>query len=681
MRLLVASAVALAGIARAASADADITFTRDVAPVIFARCSGCHRPGEIGPFSLLSYRDVRQRATLIADVTARRVMPPWKAEPAENGEDMFLDSRRLTDREIALIREWVDEGAVEGDPGDLPALPPSHTAREEWRLGEPDLIVLMDAPYVLAAAGQDVFRTFVIPIPTDRARYVRGLEFKPGNARVVHHANIGVDRTQSSRRLDAADPQPGYVGGMVPDASYPPGYMLGWTPGQQARPSPSGMPWRLEPASDLVVQLHLQPTGKPEPLEVSVGLFFTDQSPTAAPVGLRLGSQTIDIPAGAADHQITDSYRLPVDAELLAVQPHAHNLGRRVDAEARLPDGTTRSLISIAEWDFRWQDVYRYATPIALPAGTVVAMRFTYDNSAENPRNPRQPPTRVVWGQNTSDEMGDLWLQLVPRRREEFGALAADVTRKTRAEDLAAYTKIAREDAANPLRHDAVATLHLQDGRPQEAAASLAESLRLNPVSAPAHYNLGLALSMMRRFPEAEREFQEAVSLDPAHADAFNNLGAMRHVAGDLEGAAASYRRAVAIRPDNAEARNNLGRVLSTQGQDADAVAEFRAALALRPDMASALSGLAWVLATTTQATLRDPADAIRLGERAVALTGRSDATALDALAAALAAAGQLDQSISTARAAVAAATRAGAEAQAAQIRARLAAYELASRP
>ncbi len=210
MRLLVASVVAAGAIVHAAPADADITFNRDVAPIIFARCSGCHRPGEIGPFSLLSFRDVRQRATQIADVTSRRVMPPWKAVPAAggSGEELFLDSRRLTDREIALIRGWLDEGAVEGDPGDLPARPPSTNAKEEWRLGEPDLIVSMDRPYVLGPAGQDVFRTFVIRIPTDRSRYVRGLEFKPGNARVDHHANIGVDRTQSSRRLDAADPEP-----------------------------------------------------------------------------------------------------------------------------------------------------------------------------------------------------------------------------------------------------------------------------------------------------------------------------------------------------------------------------------------------------------------------------------------------------------------------------------------
>ena len=596
----------------------------------------------------------------------------------EAAGEAFLDARRLNDREIALIREWASTGAVEGDPGDLSAVPAQTTSGPVWRLGQPDLIVEMRAPYVLAAEGRDVFRTFVIPIPTDRARYVRGLEFRPGNARVVHHANIGVDRTSSSRRLDAADPEPGYVGGMVPDASYPPGYMLGWTPGQHPRPSPDGMPWRLEAASDLVVQLHLQPTGKPEPLQVSVGLFFTDDPPTGAPIGLRLGSQTIDIPAGAADYQITDSYSLPVDAHLLALQPHAHNLGRRVEAEARLPNGTTRNLITIADWDFRWQDVYRFAKPVALPAGTVIVMRAVYDNSAANPRNPNRPPARIVWGQNTSNEMGDLWLQLVPQRREQFAELAAGITRKTRAEDLAAYTKIAKDEATNPLRWDTLGALYLQDGRPTEAAPFLSESLRLNPLSAPTHYNMGLALSMMRRFQEAEGEFLEAVRLDPGHAEALNNLGAMRHVAGDLDGAVAYYRRAVVTRPDNAEARNNLGRALSMQGQDAAAAAEYRAALTLRPDMISALAGLAWTLATSPDPAVRNPPGAIVAGERAVTLTARNDATALDALAAAYASSGRLDQAITTARAALTVATRSKAEALVAQLRARLAAYEKA---
>lgn len=652
------------------------TFTTDVAPIVFKRCAPCHRPGEIGPFNLLTYADVRQRATLVADVVTRRVMPPWKPMAPEPGLEL-ADARALTDAEIATIRQWVAGGAVEGNARDLPSAP---TFAVGWQLGAPDLVVSMPRPFVLPAAGADVFRTFVLPIPTERTRYVRALEFRPGNARVVHHANLGVDRTRSSRRLDMADPDPGYAGGMVPDASYPPGYMLGWTPGQRPRPSPDGMPWRLESASDLVVQLHLQPTGKPEPVQVSIGLFFTATPPSGAPVGLRLGSQSIDIPAAESRYVVSDSYRLPVDVDVLAIQPHAHNLARDVRGQATLPDGSTQSLITIADWDFRWQDVYRYERPIALPAGTTIAMRFTYDNSAANPRGLRRPPQRVVWGQNTSDEMGDLWLQLVPRRRADLEVLGADIARKTRADDLAGYSKLMREEPGSPLRHDVVAMLYLQDGRAEEAAAHLRESLRLNSESAPGHYNLGLALSMLKRFDAAAAEFEAAVRIDPGHAEAYNNLGAMRHVAGDLAGAADYYRRAAEIRPDNAEAHNNLGRVLLTQGREAAALAEFRAALAVNPDLASALSGVAWVLATASQTELRNVADAVRAGERAVAIASADKPTALDALAAAYAAAGQFDRAAATARSAIDAAVAAGNQALADQIRQRLAAYQAGAR-
>jgi mono/diheme cytochrome c family protein len=438
-------------VATAPPAAAQVTFARDVAPIVFAHCVPCHRAGEIGPFALTSYRDVRQRASQIADVTARRVMPPWKARGAP---EAFVNARALTDAQIGIVRDWVASGAVEGNPADLPSLP---EASGGWRLGPPDLVVSMEQPYVLRADGADVFRTFVIPIPTTTLKYVRGMEFNPGNARAVHHANLGVDRTRSSRHLDGLDAEPGYTGGMVPDATYPPGHMLGWTPGQRPRPSPEGSAWRLDAASDLVVQLHLQPTGKSEPVRVSVALFFTDQPPTRTPVGLRLGSQTIDIAPGDAGYVVTDSYRLPADVEVHAIQPHAHNLARRMQASATLPDGSIRSLIEIDDWDFRWQDVYRYATPIVLPRGTTISMRFAYDNSAANPRNPFTPPRRIVWGQNTSDEMGDLWIQVIPRTPADLSTLSDGVERKKLAEDIAGFTKVLADDPRNPLRHDQVA--------------------------------------------------------------------------------------------------------------------------------------------------------------------------------------------------------------------------------
>jgi tetratricopeptide (TPR) repeat protein len=664
-----ACAAVLLVIAASSARAQSLTFNKDIAPIVFARCAPCHRPGEVGPFTLLTFADVRQRASLIADVTARRVMPPWKPAP---GGEAFLDTRALASDELEKIQAWIRQGAVEGDASDLPPAPAWSSG---WQLGTPDVVVSMPQPYTLAASGADVFRTFVLPIPTTGARFVRAIEFRPGNARAVHHANLGVDRTRSSARLDLEDPEPGYSGGMVPDAGYPPGYMLGWTPGQRPRPSPDGMAWRLERGSDLVVQLHLQPTGKPEPVQVSAGFYFTDQPPVQSPVGLRLGSETIEIPAGQSRYVVTDSYVLPVDAELLAIQPHAHNLAREMEAVATLPDKSTRTLLSISDWDFRWQDVYRYVRAVSLPKGSTIRMRFTYDNSAANPRNPRQPPARVVWGQNTTDEMGDLWLQLVARNSADSAALSADVDRKRAAEDLAAYTKLLRQDPSNALRHDAVAMLYLQSGRAAEAAAEYRRSLELNPESAPAYYNLGLALSMQQQFEQAAAAFRDAVRLAPDYAEAHNNLGAMLHVFGRLDEAADHYRRAVTLRPDNAEAENNLARVLAQQGRQAEALDHFRRALALNGEHASALSGLAWIRATSPEPLL-DPTEALRLAERADTLTGHREPSVLDVLAAAYASAGRFDRAESTARLALQAANAAGLGNLAREIQDRLRLYE-----
>jgi Flp pilus assembly protein TadD len=647
-----------------------ITFARDIAPIVWSRCATCHRPGEIGPFPLLTYDDVKRRATQIAAVTRRGVMPPWKPVA---GKGEFQDERRLTDAELATLQRWIADGAPEGNRADLPPMP---RWADGWRLGAPDLVVRMDEPFTVPADGPDVFRTFVIAVPLSSPRYVRAIEFLPGNARVVHHANLGVDRTQASRQLDRRDAEPGYSGGMVVEARYPEGQLLGWTPGQAPHASPDGMAWRLDPGSDLVVQLHLQPTGKPETVRASVGFFFTGTPPVRSPIGLRLGSETIDIPAGARAHVITDSYVLPTDTDVFAVQPHAHNLARRMEATATLPDGSVRPIIEIEDWDFRWQDVYRYVRPIALPKGTTIAMRYTYDNSQENARNPHVPPARVVWGEKTTDEMGDLWLQIAARSSADHQMLAADVQRKARTEDLAAYTKLLRNEPGNPLRHDAVASLYFDGGRVDEAIAEYMESLRLDPRSAASHYNLGIALSVRGRRDAAIAEFETALGIDPDYAQAHNNLGALLHLAGRTDAAADHYRRAIALRPDNVEAHTNLGLLLSAQGRAADAVPELQAALRLAPDRPQALAGLAWIRATAADAALRNPAEAIVLAERAVAQSARRDIASLDALAAAYAAAGRFDDAVTAARAGVEAAAAAGAPEVAAQFRQRLEMYQ-----
>ncbi len=368
--------------ARSVEAQSRVTFTRDVAPIIWSHCATCHRSGAVAPFSLTTYDDVKRRATLIRDVTARRIMPPWKPTP---GSGDFADSRRLSDADLATLQRWVDDGVPEGNRADLPPLPRWESG---WQLGVPDLVVTMPRPYTVRAESQDsdVFRTFVLPIPTDRPRYVRAIELHSDNARVVHHANIGVDRTRSSRLLDAKDAEPGYSGGMVQDARYPEGQMLGWTPGQAPHAAPPGMQWRLDPDSDLVVQMHLQPTGKTERLIVRVGFYFTDDAPSRSPLGLRLGSETIDIPPGMAHYVVEDQFVVPADVEVLAVQPHAHNLARQMTAGAIRPNGSRLPLIEIEDWDFRWQDIYRYRNPVPLPRGTTISMRYVYDNSSGQSR-------------------------------------------------------------------------------------------------------------------------------------------------------------------------------------------------------------------------------------------------------------------------------------------------------
>jgi len=570
-------------------------------------------------------------------------MPPWKPLA---GQGTFSDARLLSDGEIALLQRWSSEGAPEGDRSLLPPMP---AFANGWHLGTPDLIVSMAAPYSVPAEGADVFRTFVVPIPTDRPRFVRALEFRPDNARVVHHASLGIDRTRSSRALDARDPEPGYSGSMVQDARYPEGQLLGWTPGQAAHAVPAGTQWRLEPGSDLVMQLHLQTTGKPEHVSVTVGLFFTDEPPTRTPVGLRLGSETIDIPPGDDRYIVEDRYVVPVDVDLLAIQPHAHNLARRMQAAATLPDGRVVPLIAIDDWDFRWQDVYRYAAPVALPRGSAIAMTYVYDNSAANARNPFRPPARVVWGQNTTDEMGDLWLQMVPLSERDAPLLTRDFRRKALTEDLAAYTKLLSIDPENPLRHDALGALSFEAGQLDAAIGHYTKSLELNDASASTHYNLGIALAARGSRDAAIAQFERALQIDPDYAQAHNNLGALLWLSGRGQEAEQHLAAAVAARPDNVESRTNLGALLADGGRAAEALMQYRAALAIQPDDPRALAGVAWIRATAADPAMRNGDEAVTFAERAARVTDRRDMAALDALGAAYAEVGRFADAVEVA--------------------------------
>ena len=588
-RLFALTVVATLHLARPALAvDAPVTFARDVAPILFAQCAPCHRPDGDAPFSLLAYDDARRRAGVIARVTRERYMPPWKPQAGD-----FVGERRLTDAQIATLERWAANGAPEGDAADLSPAP--HFA-SGWRAGEPDLVVTLP-PYVVRADGPDVFRNFVVAVPIDRARFVRGVEFRPRSP-AVHHANIRIDPTPASRHLDDADPEPGYEGTILRSADYPDGHFLGWTPGQAPPLAADDMAWTLEAGSDLVVQLHLRPTGKPERIQPAIGLYFTADAPSRTPSIVRLGRQNLDIPAGANRYVVADSFVLPVDAEVRAIQPHAHYRARTMQATAALPSGSRRTLISIAGWDFNWQDRYRYASPFWLPAGTRIDMEYVFDNSVGNPRNPDRPPQRVSWGWRSSDEMADVWIQVMTRSDADHATLASASRRKMATEDaIGCETIIAREPDYAALRNDAAA-LYLELGQPARALTHFEVVRRLQPESAVAQYNVGVALEAMGETADAASHYQAAVRIDPRYSFAHNNLGNIRLAAGRLDDARREYERAVESAPRNAEAQNNLGAVLLASGDAAGAVPHLEDAIRLRPAYPDAHFNLARAFAS-----------------------------------------------------------------------------------
>ena len=619
-----------------------VTFVKDVAPVIFAKCAQCHHPDGSAPFSLLTYPEARSHATQIALVTKARVMPPWKADPAGHA---FLNLDPLTVAEIDTLQRWAAGGAPEGDRRDLPT-PPRWGGG--WQLGTPDLIVTLPNPFVLPADGPDVSRVFVMPLPVDRRRFVRGIEFRANNPR-IHHANIRIDPTAASRELDEQDAAPGYDGIIVRSAVYPDGHFLGWTPGQAAPLLPAGLAWTLEPRSDLVVQLHLVPSGKPELIQPSIGVYFTDDPPTRTPVMLRLSNQQIEIPAGDPRYMASDSFVLPVDVEVLAVQPHAHYLAREVSGVATLPDGTTRTLISIADWDLRWQHVYRYRAPVPLPKGTTLTMRYRYDNSAANPRNPAAPPVAVPWGQQSREEMGDLWLQVVAKTETERQLLDQAFHVKWMATDAIGLEALIRRDPTRAALRDDIAVLYMELNRPVDAIPHFEAALALKRNSPQAHFNYGTALAAAGRLQDAVVQYHRALALRPDYAIAHNNLGTALLQLGQSQPALASFREAARVDPELAEAHLNLGLAARARGEFPEAVTRFRRVLELNPDWVTAVSSLASLLAAAPDPSVRNPADAVRLASRAVTLTMRRDANTLDVLAVAHASAGDFDQAVAVA--------------------------------
>ena len=391
-----------------------ITYNQHVAPILDRKCAGCHRPGEVGPFSLLTYRDAAKRAQFLCEVVESGQMPPWKPEP---GFGTFLDDPRLSVREQAILAAWVDAGAPEGDPA---LRPPSPERREGWQLGEPDLVFTMPDSYPVTP-GPDIYRAFVIPTPPGLTLTVHAIEFRPGNRRVVHHAKLFSDPTGQSGRRDRADPTPGFASLGSADLGVP--ALWEWTPGTIPRPPPPGLGSILKVGADLVLYIHYHPGGKPERDRSQVGIYLSKEPLSHVLAGIPLGSTKIDIPAGSRHHEVAISTVLPADVHAYAVMPHAHFLLKEMKVRAILPDGQIRRLLWIRDWDFNWQGQYQYAEPLPLPKGTRLDLVGIYDNSDANPRNPFRPARRVRFGPTSTDEMLGCHIQVVPDRPDGYLAL------------------------------------------------------------------------------------------------------------------------------------------------------------------------------------------------------------------------------------------------------------------
>jgi hypothetical protein len=331
-------------------------------------------------------------------------MPPWKAVA---GYGHFANERRLSQADIDIIARWAKAGAPEGDPGKSPS-PPQFT--DGWQLGKPDLILEMQTPYLVPAHGEDRYQCFALPVDIPHDVYVRAIEFRPSNRKVMHHALIFADNTHAAREATAkAGGSYSCFGtpGFLPSAAFG-----GWSPGTGVIRMPDGAAAKLHKGVDLVIQSHFHSRGQQEEERSRIGFYFTDQPPSKAVMDVGLVSKAIDIPAGDAAYKVRDHFELPIDVHAIGIIPHAHYVCRDMKGWAILPDGRKRWLLWVRDWDFNWQDQFRYADPIALPAGTRVEMEFTYDNSAANPHNPNSPPARVVWGPGITDEMAGLHIQV-----------------------------------------------------------------------------------------------------------------------------------------------------------------------------------------------------------------------------------------------------------------------------
>lgn len=579
--------------------EGEVNFAEHVASIIQNNCVECHREGQSAPFSLTDFDDVRKRGKQIIEVVESEYMPPWLPDQPRG---TFLNERILSAQDKGVLKQWHDEGMKQGDPAKTPPVP---TFSDDWELGEPDLVLKLQEEYTIPAEGPDIYRNFVIPIEKmEDLQFVRTVDFKPMNPAVVHHMVLLADPTISSRELDKESEEPGFPGIMsLSQATMPSGHFHGWTPGKKPSMGTEGISWPLQTPLDLVLQVHLQPTGKEEKFDVEIGLYLTKEEPKFFFYPIVFRNKVIDLPAGSKNLHVKSQFRLPVDVQLLSIYPHAHYLGTELKAYAHLADNTTQTLLSIPSWDFDWQDEYSIPGDklIVLPAGTMLEFDYTYDNSADNPNNPSSPPVKVEYGQNSTDEMAELLLMVITKDYQSLDTLSQYTSFNALNTEIKALSYRLKNNPDDLELQSRLAVHYIELGDPD---AALAEFEKL-----------------MKKVPEVNDSNREIVAFATTTSAQLNMDKQNLEKADSLFAKASEYYEGQTNSLVQAQIEFYRGDIAYMQKDNEKAESHFRKAIESRSDFHEAWNSLAWMYAEKI-ANAKDTGDlAINAIERAIEIT------------------------------------------------------------
>ena len=427
----VAPSACAGGVPSAAPASTP-TYSRDVAPILQARCQACHRRDQVGPFPLETFEQARKRGHDLAEVVEERRMPPWK--PVAGFGPKLAHDRSLAPAEVEVFKRWVAAGMPEGEARHLP---PPRTFPDDWKLGTPDVVLEMTEEFKLKANGPDVYRCFVIPTDLPDDVYIAAVEFRPGNARTVHHAMAFVETAGRARARDAAEAGPGYTSYAGPGVDIV-GDLGGWAAGNDPMHLPEGVGRSLPRRADVILQVHYHPSGKPEVDRTRIGLHLSKRPVRQTLQWVGVATEKIHLPPDQGKIRVGAKWTVPVDMDVLSVAPHMHQLGREIQVTATHPSGRSQDLIRVGDWDPAWQGTYTFERPVHLVRGTIVEVAAHFDNSA-HPRNPNQPPKLVKYGHEVQDEMCVAYLGVIktgqdltqPGQKDDLFAILVDHARRS----------------------------------------------------------------------------------------------------------------------------------------------------------------------------------------------------------------------------------------------------------